>query len=185
MKRNIILGAAALAMATGCMQDLERSRGDLQTRESSRTPADGEALLFGAAGDGEMVGRIGPATVDQAPDHLNVYDDGWYTSVESVAVWPDRAAMLLVSMANGREIRHPGFAGTFRLEDFDAETQVTVLGCTGQEVDIYDEYDVPADVVDVAVEEGDDVDALRIEVTGQWGEGLELHTATSVFTLTP
>lgn len=192
---------AALAATTGCM--VERSydpqdfRGldndnalgdinvvddDVDVIEDDIDDVDLSARFTGAL-NGHMRGDVGPAVdIDQAPDRLTAYDDGFYMVVESVARLDERAAMLYLSVTNGADLFVPGASETFTMNDTYSEdgTYVTLLGCTGQDVDIYDEFDVPADEVDVVVEEGEVPGEVVVQTTGRWSDGSE---ASATFTL--
>lgn len=120
--------------------------------------------------DGHVRGSIGPVTgLDHDAQLLSAYDDGHYLSVETVVEFEDRAAMTLLSISNGREFFRPGLNATFGLDDFNPDgTQVTVLGCVGQGVGVYDEYDMPADTATLVVEQGANADEMDVSLTARW-----------------
>ena len=75
----------------------------------------------------------------------------------------------MLSASNAEDVFVAGTSRTFRLDDYDADgAQVTLLGCTGQEMDVFDEYDVPADEVDVVVEEGTEPGDVVVQIAGVW-----------------
>lgn len=200
MQIRLVLGTtvgAALLASTGCMVDrtyapgeqasvdqgrfvaadnnngfLNEGGGDVAVDEQPDVDLEG---LFTGARDGHMRGDVGPATgINQAPQRLNAYDDGWYLSVESAAQLDDRAAMLMLSASNASDLFVPGMSGTFSLYEYEADgPQVTLLGCTGGSMDMYDEYDVPADEVDVVVEEGEQPGEVVVQVAGRWNAQVE------------
>jgi hypothetical protein len=134
-----------------------------------------------------LVGDIGPATnLDAVPNTLNVYDDGYYAAIEAVAVRPERAAMLMVSTSSPRLVFAEG-SRTFRLGEYqDDGAEVYALGCTGATEGYYDEFDYPADEVDVIVEEpGDTPGDVVVQVNARWTTAYpgETRSATSSFTL--
>jgi hypothetical protein len=176
------------AITTGCMQPTG-SR-DVDSFASPESKVKDESELVRGAHGAYIDGAVGPLVLDNTA-RPTAYDDGWYLSVESVVVLPDRAAMTLLSVSNGTEIFRPGLDETFRLEDYGSEgPQVTLLGCVGQEEGIYDEYDMPADEVDVNITEGEG-DDMDVGVTGRWydrgDDGMKMATyreAHTSFTLT-
>ena len=206
---------AALLATTGCMVDRtyqpEPSRNfednfrvdNDQFREDGtdddfddfEDPSDDvqPSVPFTGARDGLMSGDVGPAVnINQAPDRLAVYDDGYYLSIEAVAQLQDRAAMLMLSASNAGDLFTAGTSRTFTFSNYEADgAQVYLLGCTGQQMDIYDEFDVPADEVDVVVEEapGGAPGEVQVQLTGLWnryddrGELVDTQKASSTFTL--
>lgn len=147
--------------------------------------------LFTRASNGMMKGDIGPARdISQAPERLAVYDDGWYASIESVAVMQDRAAMMMVSTSRPDLVFQAGRSQTFLLSGYGDEEgrQVTVLGCTGASMDYYDEFDVPADEVDVIVEAPPEADPtpgeVVVQVNARWlNVDTEVRSASANFRL--
>lgn len=190
MQLRVVFGmsvGAALLATTGCMVDRTYQPTDNGIAVDDRFDNDGIVLdddadddfddfddvdtdgLITGVKNGSMVGTIGPASVDQTPDRLAAYDDGWYVSVESVAMLDTRAAMLMLSASNVGDLFQPGTAETFRLDEYDASgANVVLLGCTGANMDTFDEYDVPADEVDVVVEEGDGPGEVVVQLNGRW-----------------
>jgi hypothetical protein len=188
-KKNWIAGTVVTAaIATGCMQP-EGAR-DVDTFKNPEQKAPDDTQLVHGARDAYIQGAVGPIVLDNTA-RPTAYDDGWYLSVESVVVLPERAAMTLLSVSNGTDVFRPGLDATFRLEDYGNDgPQVTLLGCVGQEEGIYDEYDMPADEVDVGITDGEGED-MDVSVSGRWfdrGEdGAKLATyreAHTSFTLT-
>lgn len=197
MCRDKIAGsmmAAALVFSTGCLQGEPEPMGpkidDIQMQErdvdSSYKPVRG-------AVNGHLAGDIGPMTgIDASANVLSAYDDGFYLSVETVVELQERAVMTLLSISNGAEVFAPGLNATFTLENSsEDEVQVTLLGCVGQDIGVYDEYDAPADEVSVGVEEGVEEGEMNVAVQGRWYDrdamtGAQLdsfRTASSSFTL--
>lgn len=146
------------------------------------------------ARDGHIGGDIGPVEGIDAPvGQLGAWDDGSYLAVEAASQLQDRAVMIFVSASNAGDLFVPGGRGHFVFGDYDGVgAQVGVLGCVGQEIDQYDQYDAPADEVDIVVEAADDELAgpadVQVTVQGTWfiehpGEDTELRTASSTFIL--
>lgn len=161
------------AITTGCMMEPEGPR---DIRAGSADPAytprppdiDDEYDLIRSAADARITGVVGPVTLNHTA-RPSVYDDGWYLSVESVVELEGRAAMTLLSVSNGQDIWRPGLSQTFRIEDYSVDgPSVTMLGCVGQEVGIYDEYDMPADEVDVDIGEGEIDDDMVVTLSARW-----------------
>jgi hypothetical protein len=197
MRRHKIAGsmmAAALVFSTGCLQGEPEPTGpeidDIQLREND---VDSAYKPVRGAVNGHLAGDIGPLSgLDASANLLSAYDDGYYLSVETVIEVPERAVMTLLSVSNGAEVFRPGLNATFTLENSNEdELQVTLLGCVGQDVGVYDEYDAPADEVTVGVAEGVEEGEMDVAVQGRWfdrdtttGARLEsFRTASSSFTL--
>ncbi len=148
----------------------------------------GDALISDVF-DGYLRGDIGPAVgLNTVPSTLNHYDDGYYASIEAVAVRPERAAMMVISASMPGLVFVPGTSRTFRLTDAEADgAAVTVLGCTGATEGYYDEFDYPADEVTVTVDEpatGEPGDVV-VQVNATWisASPEKPQYATSSFTL--
>ncbi|MDP2340292.1 MAG: hypothetical protein Q8O67_04990 [Deltaproteobacteria bacterium] len=151
------------------------------------------SIPFVGVRNGLMSGDVGPAVgINQTPDRLAVYDDGYYLSIEAVAQLDNRAAMLMLSASNAGDLFTAGTSRTFSFYAYEADgAQVYLLGCTGPEMDVYDEFDVPADEVDVVVEEapGGEPGEVLVQLTGRWnqyddqGEIFDVKKANSTFTL--
>lgn len=147
-----------------------------------------------AALDGRVRGTVGPVqAMSEEATELSTYDDGYYVTVETVVELEDRAIMTLLSVSNVGDLFLPGNGGSWALGSEDEDgTRVTMLGCVGDEVGIYNEYDKPADEVDVVIdapESGVD-NELDVTVQGRWyqrdenGEKLDtFHDAITTFTL--
>lgn len=178
---GLVLAVSALSLTMGgCIveRSYETESFERQTRpgvdrvdtDSDVELADPGQTFTRSASEGLLQGDIGPALgIDDDRPLLVVYDDGWFATIETVTVRPDRAAMLMLSMSNPDEVLVAG-ERTWRLSDQLGETQVTVLGCTGPEVGIYDEYDAPADEVDVIVEETPEPGEVVVQVHARWTE---------------
>jgi hypothetical protein len=140
---------------------------------------DGQRLIEGAVGLG-LAGDIGPVRdIRESTPLVSVYDDGWFAAIESVAVVPDRAAMLLLSVSNPGEALAPG-ARTWTFNEQSGDTQLIAVGCAGADVGYYDEFDLPADEVDVVVEETPEPGEVIIQATARWTTAFpEVRTATS------
>ena len=105
-------------------------------------------------------------------EQQSLYDDGFYTSVETAATTDDtHAVMTLLSVINGPAVFIPGFTGSFTWETEATQDgpQASMIGCVGQEIGVYDQYDMPADevLVDVAENASDDL-AVDVAVVGRW-----------------
>lgn len=178
------------AITTGCMLEPESSR-EINAEEHPRvTQNDDDYSVIRSVSEARIKGVVGPVTLDHAA-RPSVYDDGWYLSIESVVELEGRAAMTLLSVSNGQDIWRPGLSQTFSIEDYSADgPSVTMLGCVGQEVGIYDEYDMPADEVDVDIEDGQGEDEMVVTLGARWNDrdeaGVKLDTfraAQTAFTL--
>lgn len=196
MRRDKIAGsmmAAALVLATGCLQAEPEPIGSrIEDIRSNDKDVDSSYRKVQGAVDGHLAGDIGPMSgIDASANLLSAYDDGFYLSVETVVEMPERAVMTLLSVSNGADVFRPGLNATFSLEDAtEGEVQVTLLGCVGQDVGVYDEYDAPADEVTVQVDDGVEEGEMGVAVQGRWydrdtsGARLEsFRSAESWFTL--
>ena len=178
------------AITTGCMMEPESTR-EIDTNDRVPSTPDEDLGVIREAFDARINGVVGPVTLDHEA-RPSVYDDGWYLSVESVVQLEGRAAMTLLSVSNGQDIFMPGLSETFRIEDYSVDgPSVTMLGCVGQEVGIYDEYDMPADEVDVDIEEGETEEEMVVTLNARWNDrdesGVKLDSfraAETSFTLT-
>lgn len=143
--------------------------------------------------DGRVDGAIGPAEVANNATEMSTYDDGYYITVETVVAFPERAIMTLLSVSNGADLFVAGNGGRWSLnEDPEGGPRVTMLGCVGDEVGIYNEYDKPADELDLSIDEPSSELPNEVDVTvhARWydrdehGEHLETYRdAVTTFTL--
>ncbi len=181
----VVVGGFALAVAA-CGAEPTSSIDNLEVKDVDFT-----APVTGAV-DGHLSGDIGEVDgVDTRTARLGAWDDGSYLAVEAVGQLEDKAVMLFVSASNAGGLFVPGTDETFTFGDYDHDgAQVGLLGCVGREVDVYDQYDAPADEVRVVVEpavNAGDAD-VGVVVTGTWfveheGAATELRTASTSFTL--
>jgi hypothetical protein len=188
-----VMAAATLMVSSGCLQGgAEPSGRDIEDTLVETPDVDSAYRPVRGAVDGRLVGEIGPLSgIDASANLLSAYDDGYYLSVETVVELDQRAVMTLLSVSNGADVFRPGLNATFNLENStEGDVQVTVLGCVGQEVGVYDEYDAPADEVTVGVEEGELEDEMNVGVQARWydrdvsGARLEsFRSAQTQFTL--
>lgn len=199
MRRDIgtlLAGTAmAAALSTGCLQERSYNvQRDVEISNPTNTdPVRGRYSTVRGAIDGHIRGDIGPVSgLNHDASEMMAFDDGEYASVETVVELPDRATMTLLSIVGPSTVLRPGFAGNFSLESYSSSAiNVTMLGCVGQDVDVYDEYDMPADEVTVEVDQGDESDEIDVMVAGIWhdhdaatGERLDtFREASTQFTL--
>jgi len=200
MRRQAIVIAIVGVSVSGCAFERTYDTNDQfsPTDERFVVPRDGRVVeepdveepvvlggVFRGVSDGSLSGDIGPArNLDNDAPYLSLYDDGWYTAIEAVDVRPGRAAMFLVTASMPEEIFVVGTNETYRLEDYQ-EAHLTVLGCTGPAQGMYDEFDVPADEVDVVVEDGEQPGEVQVQVQARWNSIAlnEVRVAESKFTL--
>jgi hypothetical protein len=152
------------------------------TDDGADVVVDWDAPIASADG-GRIVGDVGPALgVDSPASETSAWDGGTVVSVENVVALPDRAVMLYASITGASSLLRPGTRASFAVDDRTLDgPSVVLLGCTGREVNLYDEYDAPADVVDVVVDTAEDgpPNAIDVSMTGHWGDA----TAASTFRL--
>jgi hypothetical protein len=186
--------AASLALVSGCL--VERPY-DLSEPDLDRAaPNDVDVRAYAparAALGGFIEGEIGPAqNISHDASALSAYDDGYYLSVETVVELQGRAAMTLLSISDPAAVMRPGYVGDHSLETYNSGgVNVTVLGCVGQEMGVYDEYDMPADDVHIGVDEGQEPGQLDVALQARWFDhdpatGVRLATfrqASTQFTL--
>ncbi|MDP2340291.1 MAG: hypothetical protein Q8O67_04985 [Deltaproteobacteria bacterium] len=167
MTRSSLLVCMAAVGVAACGAEPLRNNGDID-------PADFSGPITGAR-DGHLLGDIGPAEGINAPaTRINSWDDGTYLAVDAVAQLEDRAAMLFLSASNAAELFVPGTEQTFTFNDYyDYEVgqpQIGLLGCVGQAIDVYDQYDAAADEIDVIVQPATDGGPgdIDVEIVGRW-----------------
>lgn len=171
MRRVLIAGSMMVAaLMTGCLVERPYDPEMDDNGLFSRPDRNGNYRPVRGAVDGRLQGAIGPvAGLNHEANLLSAYDDGYYMSVETVVELDNRAAMTLLSVSNGADLFRPGLNATFSLDNYDNDgVQVTVLGCVGQDVGVYDEYDMPADETTVVVEEGRNADEMDVAMTARW-----------------
>jgi hypothetical protein len=129
-----------------------------------------------AAERGHIVGDVGPALdLDQEATFVSAWDGGVFVSVETVVALPTRVAMLYASFSAPTQLLRPGVRQSFRLADRQLDQpSVVLLACTGRDIDDYDEFDAPADAVDIVVDEAVDgpPGAVDVQVTGQFEDAI-------------
>jgi hypothetical protein len=167
---GVIASSMMITALTGCLIDRPYDREPGVSDGLQRPSMNGNYRPVRGAVDGRLTGDVGPVrSLDADANLLSAYDDGYYMSVETVVELQDRAVMTLLSVSNGAEIFQPGLDATFSLDNYDSDgVQVTMLGCVGQDVGIYDEYDMPADEVKVVVDEGPNADEMDVALEARW-----------------
>ena len=184
MRQLMIATSMTMAALTGCAMEPIASVTRVDAPRDADVVSD-EAYrpILGAVG-GRIAGDIGPMSdLDHQATQQSAYDDGYYISIETVVEMQDRAVMTLLSVSKGADLFVPGTSATFPL-DGDDETRVTVLGCVGQDVDVYDEWDKPADEVDIDVSAPDQEEfpgELDVDVVARWYDRDELGTKLDTF----
>lgn len=162
-----VIAIATLSFLTGCLAN--------HPYQPDYSPNGSDPLVplvnnVREAEDGHLQGDIGPArNLDNKADILNAYDDGVYLSVETVVRSPARTAMTIFSATNSAELK-PGFDQTIRYDQLTQGATMNLLGCTGQSVGVYDEYDQPADELQVTVTEGPADNVSKVNLTAKWFE---------------
>lgn len=185
-----ILALTTALLTLGC------SGGD-PALDGTRDAAVAEPTVLGpiqAALGGRVRGDVGPVDgLSDEASELSTYDDGYYVTVETVVEQPDRAIMTLLSVSNVGDLFRPGNGGSWSLGSENEDgTRVTMLGCVGDEVGIYNQYDKPADEVNVVIDapESGLANETDVTVSGRWymrdenGDQLEtFKDAVTTFTL--
>jgi len=196
MQRLIKAGSMMMAaLSVGCM--VERAYDPTDEIDLGQDVISDERIdsneyrpVLGAE-NGAVHGEVGALTLDHSASLLSAYDDGYYLSVETVIQLEDRAAMTLLSVSDEAGDFGPGLDETFLLSEYSTSgMQVTMLGCVGQDVGVYDEYDMPSDETHVVVTEGVGENTMDVGVTARWydrsADGVQLETyqeAQTSFTL--
>jgi hypothetical protein len=167
MTRSLLLAGLAVVGVSACGAGPTREGADVD-------PAVFTGPVSGAR-DGRLVGDIGPAQdIDSPTARINSWDDGTYLAVDAVVQLTDRAAMLFFSASNAAELFVPGTDQTFTFSDYYdyevGEPQIGLLGCVGQAIDVYDQYDAAADEIDVTVTPADEGNAgdIDVDIVGRW-----------------
>jgi hypothetical protein len=165
-----LMTTAAMMLSFGCAVDRSENIDPRLEAIQTHDVADESYRPVRGAVEGRLVGDVGPVTgINGDANLLSAYDDGYYLSVETVLELQGRAVMTLLSVSNGALVFVPGLEATFTLDDTsEDEVQVTMLGCVGQEVGVYDEYDAPADEVTVGVDAGESEDEMAVGVRARW-----------------
>jgi hypothetical protein len=181
MSKSFLMGGAVLTLcAMGCGTDpaIDPEIGPLTDEDAAVAP-------WTAARDGHVSGVIGDQAVNDPAHRVDVFDDGAYRSIGTVAMVGDRAVMTQLMAGDGvPHLFTPGLEADFPL---DEQSDVTLLGCVGQAVDVYDIYDAPADNVHVAVADDATPDEVTVTVTGTWDsedKGTPPTVAVTTFVLT-
>jgi hypothetical protein len=165
-KRIFAVMGALAALSTGCLAD----RADQLQVNQKNTNATQSYRPVRSAVDGRLQGDVGPMTnLRNDANLLSAYDDGYYLSVETVVQLTGHAVMTLLSVSNGADMFQPGLDATFTLDNYDTNgVTVTMLGCVGQDVGVYDEYDMPADQVKVNVTQGQADGEMNVTLNATW-----------------
>jgi hypothetical protein len=176
--------AALFATTPACVADEDAAVDDAVARiAAERDEVRSERPDVTGAIDGRLWGDVGPARgLDVDADLLTAWDGGSFVSVVNVAALPERVVMLYASFSDPEALLVPGLAARFAIDERTLDQpSVVLLGCTGSEVNLYDEFDDVADVVDLVVEEAADgpPGALDVTLTGQFVDSV----ATSSFRL--
>ena len=178
-----VLGAVA-ALSMGCAVE----PGQLDTNQRNTNASQAYRPVRSAV-DGKLQGEVGPmANLNHDASLLSAYDDGYYLSVETVVELTGHAVMTLLSVSNGAEMFQPGLDATFTLDNYDTNgVTVTMLGCVGQDVGVYDEYDMPADQVKVNVTDGQNDGEMNVNLDATWFDrdpqtGAKLDTSEGAHT---
>ena len=116
---------------------------------------------------GYLVGEVGPALVDASASPLSAYSSMATLRVLGVARQQERAVMLQMTVRTDEVELVPGVNERFTREDLGS---LVLLGCVGQEVGVYDEFDSPADDVELVVEPapGGGPGDVSVQLTGTW-----------------
>ena len=121
---------------------------------------------------GWLQGQVGPAQVDAAAAPLAAYTAMSALRVVGVARDEERAVMLQVTLRTDDVELVPGVHEQFTPDDAG---RLVLLGCVGQAIDVYDEFDSPADEVelDVAPAHGGGPGDVQVQLTGRWSHGAQ------------
>ncbi|OGQ15883.1 MAG: hypothetical protein A2138_15260 [Deltaproteobacteria bacterium RBG_16_71_12] len=118
--------------------------------------------------DGHLAGQVGPAWVDAVAEPLRAYAAMSTLRVMGVALQDDRAVMMQVTLRTDDVALVPGTRERFDAADVG---RLVLLGCVGQSLDVYDEYDRPADDVELVVDPvpGGGPGDVSVLLDGLWG----------------
>lgn len=151
--------ASMLLLALGCGAEPL-----LQAPLEQPSPYDAPAA---GVRSGWLRGDVGPARVDGAAAPLAAYSSMNTLRVMGIVQAEDHVVMLQVTLRPDEVALVPGVHERFSAEDAG---RLVLLGCAGQAVDVWDEFDRPADLVSLDVEPepaGRPGDA-NVRLTGQW-----------------
>lgn len=149
----------------------------------AHAPADDDPFARALTGvrDGHVSGAIGGRAVDDPAEPIALFEGPDQLLVVAVVQHADRALMLQLAVRNDIGLFVPGEHDHATRDD---AARVRLLGCVGQSVGVYDEYEGLADEVTIVVDDMDDAPEaegdVRVTVTGQWnapaGVGATLPT---------
>lgn len=184
-----VLILAAFVMVAACAQPET-------TTASIDADVPSQAGPIQGAVDGRIDGQVGETQLASPATQMAAYDDGHYVSIETVVEFEDQAVMTLLSVSNAEGLFLAGNSGQFLFsEQFDETNDgpvVTMLGCVGDRVGVYNQYDAAAGEVNLTVNEpasglSNEVD---VSIQARWfdrdeqGEQLESYReATTTLTL--
>lgn len=176
------LGSSALVATLGLSPTLSGCGAEPIGAELLEVRSAYDAPVVGVK-SGRLQGQVGPASVDAAADPLAAYASMGTLRVLGVAREEVRAVMLQVTLHTDEVELVPGVSEHFGPDDLG---RLVLLGCVGQAIDVYDEFDRPATDVELVVEralEGGAGD-VSVQVTGTWQAGTleepEAPVATTV-----
>lgn len=175
MLMSLVLACGVMA---GCM--VQRVEEEPLVREPDYS------MLMTDISNGVMSGDVGPvANINVPSQNLAIWDDGSYTSINSATMThvdnKPRAVMMFVSSTN-RDLFLPGTNVTFDNSD-SLDSGIGVLGCVGQEIDVYDIYDAAAREITIQTTEGGD-GAVDVIINGTWDTGADaMRHATLSFSI--
>ena len=157
MKKLALTSSLTLLLAAGCMVD--RTYESSFAEEGTYELWSDDYGFFGnlEADNARLAGDIGPVRDLDEDARVSGWDDGTYSDLE-VLVESDRgSAMKLLNFHGGigHPALRPGTTMTFRGGDYPSSNGIYVeaLGCSGPSPYEWD-YDLPADEVEITVEEG-------------------------------
>ena len=154
------ISTLALALACGTEPLVEAA---------PEAPSPYDAPAAGVRG-GHLRGEIGPAQVDGAAAPLSAYASMSTLRVVGISQGEEHIAMLQVTLRTDEVELVPGVRERFSADDAG---RLVLLGCAGQEVDVWDEFDRPADevILEVEPEPAGRPGDVTVRLTGQWAEG--------------
>lgn len=159
MLRVLFACASAIAPTLGCGVD-QAPLGAVDRSSPFEARATGVR-------EGRLVGQVGPAWVDTPADPLHAYAAMSTLRVVGASLQDDRAVMLQVTLHTDDVSLQPGTSARYGTDDAGV---LVLLGCVGQSLDVFDEYDRPADEVDLTVEAapGGGAGDVSVVLDGVW-----------------
>jgi|GEM_PF-1748101 len=130
---------------------------------------------------GHLTGTMGPVTVDTDAVHFNTWKEQTFTEINTVAPDADGGAAMTILLFNGplSELE-VGVAQRFSWDGNGTNDGMWVdaIGCSGPQEGRWTYFDVPAEEVDVVVDEGEEPGTRVLAYAAHFDEGYTTSATT-------